>query len=229
MEVVALLSRKSGALEISLGPFRSHYQLYVADGSLRGMVRDHSPVEDALQAREEIVKLFVAQSGSFEFTKLSPESLVGNLDLPLQRILLSISTMHDEIGAFREHFADPRTQFRATQALEESLDPTLSDFWQRSHKYFSDLPSGISAQQLSSLLRISLEQAQLYLYKLRAAGLVAPIRAVEQPPKNHQPLAPSIPASAPVAVGVAQPSPKSKPRSDGLIPRLLQALKGKIL
>ncbi|MEM9558622.1 MAG: DUF4388 domain-containing protein [Acidobacteriota bacterium] len=174
-EIFNMLGRRTGRLDIQAATDYD-LSLHLRDGSLRGLTIGTDVVVDPVQVRDRLASLMDTSSGTFEFHRCAPELLRDDLALPMTQLLLSIASVVDEIGAYRERFAHPRTRFRAIAAGRMWLDDELYDFFVRAEPI---LAVGADAQELAAALDVGLEQVQLHLYKLRSIGRIAPVRAAE--------------------------------------------------
>ena len=106
----------------------------------------------------------------------------SGLNWPLEQMLLSVITIHDELASYNSLLPDPRTRFQVA-ALEVWLEEPLYSFWERAKPL---LQAGASAEDLASRLRLPLDEVRYYLHKLRLAGKVAPVRAYEETRKDEE-------------------------------------------
>ena len=117
----------------------------------------------------------------YEFTPVEPPKGSPLLNWPIERVLLSVTTVHDEIASYNGLLPDPRTRFQVA-ALEVWLEEPLYSFWERAKPL---LQAGASAEDLASRLRLPLDKVRYYLHRLRLAGKVAPVRAYEETRKDE--------------------------------------------
>lgn len=217
-DVIGMLGHRSGRLLVTGLPRHVDVTLHIDDTHLLAMHVGPHPVLDAQHVREIFLELTRAECGTFEFTRVQPNHLEQHHHLALNKLLLSITAVIDELAHYRSQLPAPDTRFQHLKEPAHTLDGALQDFFDRA---YPDLVFGASAAELAHAQRIHVERAQLYLYKLRALGLIAPVRAfvaahVANPPVRA--------ASATVAAPATRtPEPDSNaPR--GLIGRLLAAL-----
>jgi len=172
-DLLVLLSSQDGALELFNLPGRKRITLYVSKGRLRSVHVNERPV-DPLQARSVLGELVQAERGGFEFIPgARPHRRGGELDWPLEGLLVGLAAFNDEIGRVTEALPHPDTVFRFVR-MPSFEDPHLKEFWNRAHGY---LVTGASARQLSTRLGVRLDLARFYLHTLRQMGAVEPIRA----------------------------------------------------
>ena len=187
-------------------------------------------LDDVLAVREHLARLVGATSGKFEFVNTGAELFTGSLDISLQHAMMSITVVIDEMERYRSKFADPRTRFEALQMPVVIANSDLDEFWQRC---YVSLVGGVDAETLARNQNLKLERVQFYLYKLRSAGMIAPVRATAPRTAPQLGRAPGAHASGNVSTVMRPPAPPSlqvsptAPRTIGLIGRLLAALKGR--
>jgi hypothetical protein len=175
-EIFNMVGRRTGRLLIFGVPDQGGFELDLIDGTLRGLQIDGEAISDPLRARDRLAVLMEAPRGLFEFHRSLPEQLRGNLELPVTSLLMAVASAVDEISAYRDRFPHPQTRFKRMASEEVWLDDDLYLFSERATPY---LLRGTDADELARELGVSLEQVQLYLYKLRSVGWVAPVRAFE--------------------------------------------------
>lgn len=177
-DLVGMLGRRSGVLEIFGLPGHRQGYAIALDGGKVVWVREGTKLLDPLQARSVLQELFRSGEGAFEFTTgTPPPPLEGQpLGWPLERILLTMTTIEDEFAAYRSLLPDPKTRFQAV-AMDVWLEEPLWSFWERARPL---LASGASAEELAARLGLRVEEVLYYLHKLRLVGKVAPVRAYQE-------------------------------------------------
>jgi hypothetical protein len=182
VDLLSMLGRRSGLLDVwDVGGKRNRYILALDRGNLL-WVKDEGGYLDPLKARSTLLELASAGRGAFEFTPVEPPKGSPLLNWPIERVLLSVTTIHDELASYNSLLPDPRTRFQVA-ALEVWLEEPLYSFWERAKPL---LQAGASAEDLASRLRLPLDEARYYLHKLRLAGKVAPVRAYEETRKDEE-------------------------------------------
>jgi hypothetical protein len=186
-EIFNIVGRRTGKLVLWDLPGQTYFEIHLQDGALRGLRVGLEPVEDPFRVRARLSTLLEETSGRFEFRLARPEELFGSLALSIPGLLMSMAAAVDEIGAYRHRFPHPGTRFRCLAGEKIRLDQELFVFLQRATPW---LEAGASAEELARFLGVGLDQVQLHLYKLRAVGQIAPVRAFEETP------APAVPTAA---------------------------------
>jgi len=182
VDLLSMLGRRSGLLDVwDVGGKRNRYILALDRGNLLWM-KDEGGYLDPLKARSALLELASAGRGAFEFTPVEPPKGSPLLNWPIERVLLSVTTVHDEIASYNSLLPDPKTRFQVA-ALEVWLEEPLYSFWERAKPL---LQTGASAEDLASRLRLPLDEVRYYLHKLRLAGKVAPVRAYEETRKDEE-------------------------------------------
>ena len=182
VDLLSMLGRRSGLLDVwDVGGKRNRYILALDRGNLLWM-KDEGGYLDPLKARSALLELASAGRGAFEFTPVEPPKGSPLLNWPIERVLLSVTTIHDELASYNSLLPDPKTRFQVA-ALEVWLEEPLYSFWERAKPL---LQAGASAEDLASRLRLPLDEVRYYLHKLRLAGKVAPVRAYEETRKDEE-------------------------------------------
>ena len=182
VDLLSMLGRRSGLLDVwDVGGKRNRYILALDRGNLL-WVKDEGGYLDPLKARSTLLELASAGRGAFEFTPVEPPKGSPLLNWPIERVLLSVTTIHDELASSNSLLPDPKTRFQVA-ALEVWLEEPLYSFWERAKPL---LQAGASAEDLASQLRLPLNEVRYYLHKLRLAGKVAPVRAYEETRKDEE-------------------------------------------
>ena len=182
IDLLSMLGRRSGLLDVwDVGGKRNRYILALDRGNLLWM-KDEGGYLDPLKARSALLELASAGRGAFEFTPVEPPKGSPLLNWPIERVLLSVTTIHDELASYNSLLPDPKTRFQVA-ALEVWLEEPLYSFWERAKPL---LQAGASAEDLASRLRLPLDEVRYYLHKLRLAGKVAPVRAYEETRKDEE-------------------------------------------
>jgi hypothetical protein len=182
VDLLSMLGRRSGLLDVwDVGGKRNRYILALDRGNLLWM-KDEGGYLDPLKARSALLELASAGRGAFEFTPVEPPKGSPLLNWPIERVLLSVTTVHDELASYKGLLPDPKTRFQVA-ALEVWLEEPLYSFWERAKPL---LQTGASAEDLASRLRLPLDEVRYYLHKLRLVGKVAPVRAYEETRKDEE-------------------------------------------
>ena len=182
IDLLSMLGRRSGLLDVwDVGGKRNRYILALDRGNLL-WVKDEGGYLDPLKARSTLLELASAGRGAFEFTPVEPPKGSPLLNWPIERVLLSVTTIHDELASYNSLLPDPKTRFQVA-ALEVWLEEPLYSFWERAKPL---LQAGASAEDLASRLRLPLDEVRYYLHKLRLVGKVAPVRAYEETRKDEE-------------------------------------------
>ncbi|MGC8967380.1 MAG: DUF4388 domain-containing protein [Thermus sp.] len=165
-ELLSLLAHKEGALEIWNLKDIPPTTLYLKPGHIRSVDQKGKPLPP-LAAKTTLQALLLARQGSFEFLPGAKPKYKERLNWPTERVLLSLTTLQDELERYRPFLPSPEARFRLSGSSPE--DPRYQDFFRLALPH---LKRGASARELSQALGIPLDQARLYLYKLQHLGAV---------------------------------------------------------
>lgn len=184
-DLVGMLGRRSGVLEVFALP--GHRQAYTIalEGGRVLWVREGRRVLEPLQARSVLQELFRMSEGGFEFVPGTPPPPPDGqvLGWPLERLLLTMTTVEDESRAYSATLPDPRTRFQAV-SMDMWLEEPLWSFWEKAKPLLGQ-PGGASAEELARRLGLREREVVYYLHKLRLAGKVSPVRAYEEALKRR--------------------------------------------
>lgn len=165
-ELLQMLSQKEGALELwnlkEIPPTTIHLE----PGFIRSLEQQGKPL-DPMAAKAVLHALLLARQGSFEFLPgVRPKHGV-RLNLPVQKVLLGLMTLQDELERYRPYLPHPEAVFQVAGSSPE--DPRFRDFFRLALPY---LKRGASAKELAERLHLPLDQVRLYLYRLQLLGAV---------------------------------------------------------
>jgi hypothetical protein len=100
VDLLSMLGRRSGLLHVwDAGGKRNRYVLALDRGNLLWM-KDDQGYLDPLKARSTLLELASAHWGAFEFTPAEPPRGSLLLNWPLEQMLLSVITIHDELASY---------------------------------------------------------------------------------------------------------------------------------
>lgn len=174
-EILSLLAHKEGALEVWNLKDIPPTTLYLKPGYIRSVDQKGKPLPP-LAAKATLQALLLARQGSFEFLPGARPKHKERLNWPTERVLLSLTTLQDELERYRPFLPSPEARFRLSGSSPE--DPRYQDFFRLALPY---LKRGASARELSQALGIPLDQVRLYLYKLQHLGAVKRAEAATEP------------------------------------------------
>lgn len=171
-DLLPLLKSQKGSLEIFNLDALPRVTLFVEAGRLVSLQLAGKPV-DEVQVRSVIGALMNAKRGSFEFIPgVSPRDRHPS-GWDLDRLMLAVTTIADEMVVAEDNLPHPDTVFRLISSSDPE-DSRVADFWGRAREMLAE---GASSRQLSQQLGVPLSHAGFYLLKLRQAGLIEPVRA----------------------------------------------------
>ena len=220
LEIVRLLRERRGRLVVRTASGKV-FKLFLQDGALVDFLHGDVPMRQTVA--QDLLSLSRSSTGSFEFMQLPNPLPHTALNLPLESLeswLSGQDTQYSEVERYtqdverlRDSLPHVSTLFVPVLMTSTEAQAQLKAFLERwSIEYpalESSLLQGVSAEQLSSVLSLPLEHAQLTLYRLQQAGALA-VKRVRAEVEVYA-------ASTPAAV----PAPARKP---GLLARLLGAL-----
>ncbi|MDO4263248.1 MAG: hypothetical protein Q4C67_03545 [Deinococcus sp.] len=135
---------------------------------------DGFPVREALRVQDVLRQLMNSAAGTYEFEAMAPQELTAHFSLPLAQVLRSLVQDAHIDESQLPHESTRFVTVPDAEAHVPSLPVTLQGAWQTVAPLLS---RGGSAAELAQSALISLEEARLMLFRLRAAGMVTPYRA----------------------------------------------------
>lgn len=212
-DLVRVLASQTGTLYFHEAYQGRTLELSLQGGRLRAMYLDGFPVGTPTRAQELLREVQAGRRGAFEFQRRDGPALVpGHYDLPLADLL------QDEDAAVpAEQLPHPDTRFGAVQGAG-AVPSALSGTWAVLQP---QLAFGASGSELARQVGWAEADVLAALHRLRAAGVVAPLRA-SPPPAMTELDTPAAPGNgAGTGAGVPLPGVPSAP----LVQRLLGALR----
>lgn len=178
-ELLNMMRYRSGKLSLLQTQQVSEIQMHFTPGYVCGFMVDKHIIRSESQVVDKLVSVTAVPIGHFVFTPAHASSLMGSVRIQIDRLALIIVSQVDEISVNKASLSPPHRIFRLqpTGQPVEFEEQNLTEFFQASVEL---LKCGISAEKLASIVQISTEQVQLYLYKLSILGLVAPARRDDQ-------------------------------------------------
>jgi len=155
-------------------------ELHVTPGYLRSVYSGERLLQDPPAVVDKLVAITAASTGKFTFSPARPDQITANMQLPMDGLILGVVTIVDEI-LFSKDQLPRREQIYAFAPVEAEFDLGEDDdqLLYFVKKARDQLELGTSAEDVAKVLEISVAQAQFYLLKLRAAGVVEPLRSAD--------------------------------------------------
>ncbi len=220
LEVFGMLERRCGVLRFSkVGRF-TNLEFHLNNAQLQGLVIDGKVVRDGLLAKNLLVEIANARDGKFEFQRVptSSDTLLNDLAISINEVLLRRATLDDEWNNYRESLPDSETRFMLSSQELVWLEGDLQIFWNQAEPL---LEYGVSAKDLAIRLNLEVKMVQLNLYKLRVLGVIRPARRIQEVADIRAGNFPSR-ESRPSPTRSQPTQPQAKPT---LVSRLLGALR----
>lgn len=181
-DIIKVLQRHSGVLFMRTALAGRSVELHLRQGTLQAVFVDGFPVNEPLRVRDTVRQLVSGARGEYSFEAGPTECQFA---LPMNELIreaLSGSAIPDQQLPHQD------TRFEVVASAQSMpLPESLRASWASLSPL---LRGGASASDLASQLRVSLPEARAELYRLRAAGLIAPQRAAAQAQASAQPAGP---------------------------------------
>lgn len=215
-DVAKVLQRHTGTLFLQSALGGRSVELHLHRGEMRALFMDGFPVREAMRVQDVLRQLMNGATGTYEFEAMAPHELTAHFSLPLNQVLRSLV---QDARIDESQLPHEATRFVTVQGAEElvgGLPVTLQSAWRHVSPL---LTRGGNAAEVAQEAFISLEEARLMLFRLRAAGMVTPYRA-----------AGVVPGGAAVAAGTqphfqSQVAPAAAPEQASPVRRFLNALR----
>ncbi|WP_040683587.1 DUF4388 domain-containing protein [Thermus igniterrae] len=169
-EILQILAQREGALELWNLKDIPPTTLYLKPGRIRSVDQKGKPL-DPLAAKAVLQALLQAREGSFEFIPGAKPPHGVRLGWPVERVLLGLITLQDEMAQYQAQLPHPQMVFlyRPPACPGEALEAPGRDFLERARPH---LERGASAEELAQALGLPLDTVRFYLFRLEAKGWV---------------------------------------------------------
>jgi hypothetical protein len=164
-ELLQLLAGKEGALEIWNVKGVPATTLYLKPGRIRSVDQKGKPLPP-LAPKAVLITLLQAREGAFEFIPGARPAHAHRLNWPIERALLSLVTLTDEMA--RQDLPPPEARFRLVKATG-SLP--CQDLLGQAGEL---LARGASVEEIARELGLPWTYVAFCLRRLQAAGAVRP-------------------------------------------------------
>ncbi len=184
-ELLNMMRHRAGKLYLQGTAQVSEMVLHFTPGYLCGFQSENRILKSEVQVVDKLVAVTASPVGRFVFEPRHASSLMGSVRISIDRLALIIVSKVDELSVHRAQLPPAHRVFRLTPAPEDGSprvlpaweDYDLGEFYHASETL---LRCGISAEKLATIEQISVEQTQLYLYKLALLDLATTARRDDQ-------------------------------------------------
>lgn len=173
-DVAKVLQRHVGTLFLQSALDGRSVELHLHCGELRALFVDGFPVREALRVQDVLRQLMSSATGTYEFEAMAPHELTAHFSLPLTQVLRSLVQDAHIDESQLPHESTRFVTVPDAEAHVPSLPVTLQGAWRSVAPLLS---RGGSAAEVAQAAFISLNEARLMMFRLRAAGMVTPYRA----------------------------------------------------
>lgn len=172
-DILSLVGRQTGRFQVSGHPSLGRADMFFSEGHLLALCVHGRWVPEVLQVRDSVIELLMRQEGEFLFERGELPACGTLYRLAVEHLLLASMAAIDEIESFRMELPNAQTYFRLIQQNVGWLDADLALFWEVAG---GALQIGTNAISLAAMVGMSVDRVCLYLYKLRLAGWIVPMR-----------------------------------------------------
>ncbi len=204
-----MMRYRSGKLLLLETQQVSEMELHFTPGYLSAFLVGKRLLKTESQIVDKLVAVTAAPVGRFSFSPAPADSLVSSVRIHVDRLALIIVSQVDEISVNRDCLVRPETIYRLVEREGRPVhcdEQNLTDFLHHSREL---LQFGINAVRLAQIEQISVEQVQLYLYKLNLLGLVEPGRKDDLWAQLDSALQPKT-----TGMRLSSPKPQAQPSPD---------------
>lgn len=173
-DVAKVLQRHTGTLFLQSALGGRSVELHLHRGELRALFVDGFPVREALRVQDVLRQLMNGATGTYEFEAMAPHELTAHFSLPLNQVLRSLVQDAQIDESQLPHESTRFVSVPEAETYVPTLPVTLQGAWRNVAPI---LNGGGSATDIAQAAFISLDEARLMLFRLRAAGIVTPYRA----------------------------------------------------
>lgn len=173
-DVLAMTSNESGVLHVWEENHTLDYILHLAEGFLTALIYQGQPVRDILEVRSCLIGLVKLQKGHFEYEP--SERIQRDFSLPISQLTVASLTAAGDVPTDPDLLPNERTVFQVAPHTPIWLGEELQQFWLLAE---GQLEQGASAHQLALSTAMEMQDILVSLYKLRVAGMIAPMRAYD--------------------------------------------------
>lgn len=214
-DIIKVLQRHTGVLFMRTALEGRSVEMHLRDGMLNAVFIDGFPVNEPLRVRDTIRTLVNSARGEYSF---AAGNINHHMTVPIMDLIRDVLSTADIPEQQLPH-QDTRFEWQNANTYMQVPD-SLRASWASVSPL---IRTGGSATDLSNHLRISLPEARVVLYRLRAAGLISPVRAAGVfNAHSHEP----APAATYQGYGSPPaPAAPAQPENVGPVRRLLNALR----
>ncbi len=174
-DVAKVLQKHTGTLFMPSALGGRSVEMHLDRGELRALFIDGFPVREPLRVQDTMRQLLNGATGTYEFEAMASHELTAHFSLQLNQLLRSLV---QDANIDPGQLPHESTRFVARPDAEShisGLPVTLQAAWRGIASVLG--PQGGNASDVAQAAHISLEEARLMLFRLRAAGIVTPYRA----------------------------------------------------
>lgn len=173
-DVAKVLQRHSGTLFLQSALEGRAVELHLHEGEMRALFVDGFPVREAVRVQDIVRQLMASNSGTYEFEAMHPSALTTHFVMPLNHMLRSLAQDARIDSAQLPHEDTKFIAQNGADAIIASMALPIQSAWRNVGPL---MRVGASANDVAREVLISVEEARLMMFQLRAAGAIVPYRA----------------------------------------------------
>lgn len=173
VEILKIVGKRTGRLWIYNFDTNVYQEWFVHQNMVHA-VRVNRISQAALQDVHQAAFMLNADgSSSYIFYNQDVDRVPIEISIPITSIAVKLFAENLDFEIYREQLPNPETRFAAIENLKTELTGELKDFFDFCNAH---LENQFTAREAAVGLNINLEVAQFNVYKLRAAGIIRPVR-----------------------------------------------------
>lgn len=170
-DIIRILQRHAGTLFMPTALDGRSVEIHLDQGALCAVFIDNTPIYEVLEVQEVIQSLVNHATGEYNFS-FNERVVSHHFSLPIMDLI------REAMGTAQipeQQLPHQSVQFKSVLKVPPVPD-SLQSNWMMLQPL---LKKGVSADEVTNQLQLSVLEARVVLYRLRAAGLIEPQRAVD--------------------------------------------------
>lgn len=170
-DIIRILQRHAGTLFMPTALDGRSVEIHLDQGALCAVFIDNTPIHEVLEVQEVIQSLVNHATGEYNFS-FNERVVSHHFSLPIMDLI------REAMGTAQipeQQLPHQSVQFKSVLKVPPVPD-SLQSNWMMLQPL---LKNGVSAEEVTDQLQLSVLEVRVVLYRLRAAGLIEPQRAVD--------------------------------------------------
>lgn len=230
IEILKIVGKRTGRLWIYNFDTNVYQEWFVHEHNIRAVRLNRVGQQQPDEIYRAAAALNRDTTSQYIFYAQEESRLPVETSLSIETVAVRLLTENLNFEDYRDLLPNPDTRFTAVPDKQAQLAGDLAKFWDNCR---IELAPEFSAAEAAARFNLNLEQTQFNLYKLRAAGIIKPVRVVSYKPSRFNSAAISPPtnvspppkqAETPMKISPLPSSVVVNTERRGLVQRMLEAL-----